>query len=47
MTRRIAHAVLSGLMARGPARGTWAHQMTGLVTAVILGLVVYWVRTHR
>ena len=43
----IAHAVLSSLMRRGPARGTWAHQMSGLIAAVALGLVVYWVRTHR
>lgn len=44
---RIAHAILSGLMSRGPARGTWAHQINGLVAAVILGLVLYWLRSHH
>lgn len=44
---RIARTITSVLMSRGPARGTWAHQVTALLTAVILGAVLYWTRTHH
>lgn len=31
---------------RGPARGTWAHQIGGIVAAVILGLAFWWARSN-
>lgn len=45
MTRHIAKLLTAGLMHRGPARGTMAHQLAGIATAVAMGLVAYWART--
>jgi len=42
---RAGRAVLSGLTARGPERGTPAHFWGTLGAGVVMGLVYYWVRS--
>lgn len=37
--------IMSVLMSRGPARGTWAHMLGSMGTALILGLAYWWARS--
>jgi hypothetical protein len=36
--------LVSFAMSRGPARGTWAHQIGGIAAAIVLGVAYFLTR---
>ncbi len=45
--RRVAPIVWGMVTAPSAKRGTWAAELGTLATAVIMGLLFYWLRAHH